>query len=176
MSHARSVAAVLVGALLIAVGAQVSVPMVPVPTTLQTLALLVVAFLVGPRLAMAVAGLYLALVLLDLPFLSSAQQQGGWAFTRFLAAGYVVGFIPAAGVAGWLGRRGGLGRLLVAGLVAHAIVFAFGVPVLAYWLDWSTALANGLLPFLPGAFAKSLVAAGLVELWRRRAPGKSEQG
>ena len=163
----QALAVIVLGAAAMAAGAQVSVPMVPVPTTLQTLAVVLLGLLAGPRLAMGAAALYLLVAVAGLPVLSSFQRQGGWDFVNFLAAGYVVGFIPAAGVAGWLGRRGGLLRLTAAGLLAHAVVFAFGVPVIAHWLDWPTAIERGLAPFLLGALAKSLVAAGVVAGLRR---------
>ena len=96
----RAVAHVLLGALAIAVGAQISVPMIPVPTTLQTLAVLAVGLMGGPRVGVASALLYLCLVVAGLPVLSSAQRYGGMAFLEFAAAGYVIGFVPAAAVAG----------------------------------------------------------------------------
>jgi biotin transport system substrate-specific component len=163
----RATAVIVLGAVAMAAGAQVSVPMVPVPTTLQTLVVVLLGLLAGPRLAMGAAALYLLLAIAGLPVLSSFQRHGGWAFVEFLAAGYVVGFIPAAGVAGWLGRTGGFLRLAAAGLAGHAVVLAFGVPVIAYWVDWPTAIERGLTPFLIGAAAKSLVAAGIAVFIRR---------
>lgn len=160
--HVRNIGIVVLGAAGMAAGAQLSIPMVPVPTTLQTLAVVLLGLLAGPWLAMGSATLYLVLVLAGLPVLSSGQQHGGWAFLDFPAAGYVIGFIPAAGLAGRLGRRAGLPRRFSAGLAAHAAVLAFGVPVLALWLGWSDAVARGLYPFLPGAVAKSALAAVIV--------------
>lgn len=167
MKRLKASGVILFGALAIAAGAQLSVPMVPVPTTLQTLAIVLLGLLAGPRLAMASAALYLGLVLAGVPLLSSGQAQGGRAFLQFLAAGYVVGFIPAAGVAGWLGRGRGVARQFAAGIAAHGVVFAGGVPVLAAWLGWSDALEQGLYPFIFGAIAKSAAAAGIALALRR---------
>jgi len=167
-ASARLVAWVVGGALALAVGAQISVPMVPVPTTLQTLALCVVALAGGPRAGLGAATLYLLGVGLGLPILSSGQQYGGLSFLEFAAAGYVVGFLGA----GWLGgvmaqRRSDFGGLLGAALVAHAVVFAVGVPVLGLWIGPGEAIEVGLLRFVPGAVAKSLVAAGMAWALRR---------
>lgn len=158
----RQALVILLGAGAIALGAQISTPMVPVPTTLQTLALVFLGLCFGPFLAMGAASAYLVMVLIGLPVLSSGQQVPGWEFTQFLAAGYVVGFIPGAGLAGWLGRQGGFLRRTLAGLAGHSIILLLGAVVMAYWLDPSTALERGVLPFLFGALAKSLAAAALM--------------
>ena len=151
-----------------AAGAQLALPLGPISTTLQTFAMLLVGFFAGPRIAMTAMLVYLALVLGGLPVLSSGQSYGGRAFFQFIAAGYVVGFIPGAGLAGWLGGSGGIGRLLAAGIVSHLVVLACGVPVVAYWRGWTAALEIGFLPFLAGAILKSLAAAVIVTIVRRK--------
>jgi biotin transport system substrate-specific component len=156
----------LVGALAIATGAQVSVPMVPVPMTLQTLAVVGVGLLGGARVGAGAAALYLGLVLVGLPVLSDGRAAGGAAFLDLASAGYVVGFVPAGAVAG-LAHRRRPGWLLAGGLVAHGVVLAVGVPVLATWIGGAEALDKGLWPFLPGAVVKSVVAAGAAAGWQR---------
>ena len=59
-SFARQVMMVLAGSAFIAVAAQISVPMFPVPMTLQTLAILMVGFAYGSRLGAATLVAYLA--------------------------------------------------------------------------------------------------------------------
>lgn len=162
----------VLGAGLIAIGAQISIPMVPVPTTLQTFVLVLLALLFGSRRAAGAAAVFLLLVLCDLPVLSSAQRYGGLEFLNLRTAGYVLGFIPAAAVAGWLGHSKPPLKAFAAGLVAHVIVLACGVPVLAYWMGWPDAVRLGLIPFLAGAVVKSgaaLLCAILVLRWFPRA-------
>jgi biotin transport system substrate-specific component len=78
--------------------------------------------------------------------------------------GYLVGFVPAAAIAGWLaGGRRPLG-LRVAGMVlATSVVYVVGVPWLAVvaGLSLSAAVALGLVPFLPGDALKAALAAGV---------------
>ena len=159
--------AVIAGALLVAAGAQISIPMVPVPATLQTLAICLLGLALGPWRAALALTAYLALVLADLPVLSSLQQVGGSQFVRFPSAGYVVGFIPAAAFIGWFG---GLdvraGRIFAACILGHAIILACGVGVLAAWIGINDAFTKGVLPFIPGMIVKSAVATGLVYAWR----------
>jgi biotin transport system substrate-specific component len=158
---------ILAGAAALALGAQVSVPMVPIPTTLQTLAVVAFGLFAGPRLAALAAFVYLLLVVAGLPVLSRGQQFGGWEFVNYLGAGYVVGFVPGAAVAGWLGYGGRFRRMVVAGLASHGVVLALGVAVMTFWLGPGRAIEHGLLPFLPGAVAKSLLAAALIMVVRQ---------
>jgi biotin transport system substrate-specific component len=160
---------VVFGALAIAAGAQLSIPMVPVPTTLQTLAIAWLGLVLGGRLAGYAGLLYLLLVLADLPVLSSGQRHGGLAFFEFLAFGYVLAFVPGAMVAGWLGYKRRFLRMLVAAMAAHVLILFIGASVLGYWLGWSEVWSQGVAPFLLGAVAKSLLAALLAVAWRAAA-------
>ncbi len=151
------------GAAGIALGAQVTVPMVPVPMTLQTLAVVAAGLLGGPGLGAGAAAIYLALVLLGLPVLAEGGAHGGTTFFAQPTAGYVLGFIPGAAVAG-LGRRGmtwprRLGWSVAAGLGGHGVVLLLGTGMLAVHIGWRDAVVHGCLPFLAGAAAKSLAAA-----------------
>lgn len=152
------------GALAIALGAQISIPMVPVPTTLQTLAVVAVGLLGGPRAGAGAASLYLLLAVLGLPVLAEGARHGGWAFVELKSAGYVVAFVPGAALAGWLGQRRSLARAAAAGVAAHAVVLATGVSVLALHIGPGLAVEHGLAPFLVGAVVKGVGAAGLVAL------------
>ena len=119
-----------VGAAAVAAGAQISDPTVPVPTTLQTLAVVTVALLRGPWIGAGAAALYLGLVLLDLPVLSGGRAHGD--LLALPSAGYVVGFLPGAAVTGAIGRRAaGIVGWTSAALTGHATVLAIGVPTLA---------------------------------------------
>jgi len=158
------------GALAIALGAQISIPMVPVPTTLQTLAVVAVGLLGGPRAGAGAAGLYLLLAVLGLPVLAEGARHGGWAFVELTSAGYVVGFVPGAALAGWLGHRRSLARAAAAGVAAHAVVLAIGVSVLAAHIGPGAAIEYGLLPFLVGAVVKGIGAAALVAATRQVLP------
>lgn len=164
MKTGREIALAIFGALLIAAGAQVFFPLEPIATTLQTLALVAIGLLGGPRIGGFAALFYLLLVLFGLPVLSRGQQIGGWDFVEYLGAGYVIGFIPGAALAGWLGHRQGFWRCVLAGFAAHAVVLVCGAAVMVVWLGLGLAIERGLIPFIPGAVAKSLVAAALAWL------------
>jgi len=160
----RSASLALVFAALIAVCAQVAVPMVPVPMTLQTLAVLLAGLVLGPVGGVAAVGLYLLAAAVGLPVLSDGR--GGLAALAGPTAGYLVGFVLATGLAGVLARsrlRRDVGAV-IAGLIAiHGLILALGAAWLAREAGLDTAIAQGLLPFLPGAVVKSIAAWAI---WR----------
>ena len=151
-------AAVLGFAVLTAIGARLSVPMVPVPMTMQTWAVLLAGAVLGPRWGVAAVLLYLGLALAGLPILSDGAS--GLAPFTGPTAGYLVAFPLAAGLAGVLAERGRLRRLLSAtvwlfGL--HLAVLALGTSWLAGRLGVPAAVAAGFTPFLIGAAVKSIL-------------------
>jgi biotin transport system substrate-specific component len=104
-------------------------------------------------------------------------MQGGLQALALPSFGYVIGFIPAAGLVGWLARRNWdrhVGRAAVAMLLASAIPFVTGLLYLAVALgqlgapnDLQSVLAAGLYPFIVGGVAKALIAAGVLPLaWK----------
>lgn len=145
-------------ALLIALCARLSVPMVPVPMTMQTWAVLLAGVTLGPRWGVAAVLLYLALALAGLPVLSDGAS-GPDPFTG-PTAGYLFAFPLAAGLAGVLAEGGRLRRLIPAtawlfGL--HLSILALGTGWLAGRMGVPAAVAAGFTPFLAGAAVKSIL-------------------
>ena len=101
----RNAVLAVLGSLLVAAAAQVNVPMVPVPMTLQSLAVLVIGAAYGARLGAATLALYALEGAVGLPVF--AGFQSGVMLASF---GYVLGFIAAAFVVGYP-RRARLGPL-----------------------------------------------------------------
>lgn len=176
-THGLATDAALVagGALFTAAMAQLEVPMWPVPITGQTLAVVLVGATLGARRGMLSLLVYAVAGLAGAPFF--ADMQGGLQSLALPSFGYVIGFIPAAGLVGWLARRNwdrNVGRAAVAMLLASAIPFVTGLPYLAVALgqlgapnDVQSVLAAGLYPFIVGGIAKALIAAGILPLaWK----------
>jgi biotin transport system substrate-specific component len=166
----------LAGSLLIAGLAQVSIhlPFTPVPITGQTLGVLLVGASYGPGLGTVTVLLYLATAVLGLPVLApdaDGSHAGGLEVLRALSAtgGYLWGFVLAAGLVGWLARRGWdrtLRSAIGAMLLGSVVIYAVGVPWLmkAAGLPLDQGLELGLYPFVIGDLLKLLAAAGLLPL------------
>jgi biotin transport system substrate-specific component len=167
-------AMVLGGTMLIAAAAQVTVPMVPVPMTLQTLAILIVGLTFGARLGAVTLLTYLAQGAMGLPVFANAG-----ATLTFVGptAGFLVGFVAMAWLAGFAAERG-LARGPVTTslwcMVATAVIYVPGLawPVAVANLAgidaaWTGASANVLWtywisPFLLGDALKAVIAALVV--------------
>jgi biotin transport system substrate-specific component len=182
------------GVVLLALLAQVSIPLpfTPVPITGQTLGVLLIGAAYGPALGIGTIVLYLASAVVGLPVLAPNADGshdvgiavlGAAAFT----GGYLWGFVAAAGLVGWLARRGWdrtLGSAIGAMLLGEVVIYVVGLP----WLSRALALAGapstledtlvaGLYPYIVGDVLKLLAAAGLLPVaWRllerTRPPGE----
>lgn len=156
----RDVLLILGFSALTAVAAQFSVPLpfTPVPITGQTLAVLLTGAALGSRRGALAMLAYLAEGSVGLPVFAGG---GSGLFWTFPSGGYLIGFVAAAFVVGWLVERG-LDRkpwVLVAMLAGNAIIYVPGLLQLGFFVGWSNVLELGLWPFVPGDLAKLYVAS-----------------
>lgn len=160
----HDVTVVALGAALVGLFAQVDwhVKGWPVPFTGQTLAVLLVAAAAGSLRAALSMTLYGAAGIAGVPWLAGGAK--GWPAYTF---GYLVGFVAAAALVGWLAQRGwtstGL-RTVIAMGAGTLVIYAFGVPWLmnAMHSSFATALAAGATPFLVTDAIKVLIAAAVL--------------
>lgn len=156
---------VFLGSLVLWVSAKVHVPFYPVPMTLQTLAVPLVAAGLGSRLGVAAVALYLLEGALGLPVFSGTPERGiGLAYMMGPTGGYLVGYVVAAYIVGrFVESRRSPGLITTFGviLVADAAVFALGFAWLALLIGAETAWTAGVLPFLLGDLTKAALAAAL---------------
>ncbi len=165
---------------LISGAAQIQIPMWPVPITGQSFAVLLVGASLGPIRALIATSAYLLLAVAGLPILA-AQTDGshttGLAVLQLPTLGYLIGFIVASVALGWFAKLAWDRKVLKAILsfvIAEAIVYACGLPVLANFLatngmpsDAATVLSLGFTPFIVGDLIKALLAGALLPLtWK----------
>jgi biotin transport system substrate-specific component len=170
---ARRILAAGLGALVVALSAQmvVPVPFSPVPMTLQPLAVLVVGGLMGGAAGLGALLLYIALGMAGLPVFAG----GGSGVARLLGptGGYLLAFPVAAWMTGILTRPalgmnrvlagGGVLRVLLACALGMVIIHVGGVAQLALLGgDPSLAFRMGFVPFLTGDLIKVGLAAVLI--------------
>jgi biotin transport system substrate-specific component len=159
-------AAAIAGAsLLVAISAQVAIPLpfTPVPVTLQTLVVLLCAAGLGSRRGLLAVLAYLAEGAAGLPVF--AGGRAGAAHLLGPTGGYLAGFLAAAVVVGALADAGWTRKplhALAALLAGSAFIYAAGMLWLGAWVGYSRVIALGLLPFLPGeAFKLAVCLAAL---------------
>jgi biotin transport system substrate-specific component len=155
---------------LIAAGGWASVPFIPVPFTLQTLAVMI-AGPVMKRYAVLPAGLYVLLGFFGLPVFHNGTAGPGVLLGP--TGGYLLGFVPAALIVGLAYEQDHiLGK--VAGLLGAILtIYGCGVAWLALssGLTLPAAVLYGALPFIPGDAVKCAAAYGIGERVRKAGIG-----
>ncbi len=163
---ARNVLLALAGTLALTVSAKTQIPFWPVPMTMQTFVVLVIGMACGTRLGVATIALYLIEGALGLPVFAGTPEKGvGLAYMMGPTGGYLLGFVAAAWLCGWLAERGfdrSPLRTLAAMSLGHALIFVFGVTWLAQLIGFEKAFATGVVPFWAATIAKTLL--GVVTL------------
>jgi biotin transport system substrate-specific component len=144
----------------------------PVPITAQTLAVLLVGSVLGATRGAISLIVYFSMGAVGLPVFSAATSLSfGPTF------GYLVGFIAAAAVVGYLSQRGwhkSVTGVIGSFAIANSVIYLFGLPWLAFALgslgaanDLASVAATGLAPFIIGDVIKMILAAALLPLaWK----------
>ncbi|CAN5625026.1 hypothetical protein BH23GEM10_BH23GEM10_10670 [soil metagenome] len=152
---------IVAGSLLVALSAQIAVPLAPVPITMQPFAVLLVGASLGARRGALALALYLAQGAAGLPVFAA----GGCCIARLAGptAGYLWSYPLAAGLVGWLAERGMDRRPLTAMaamLAGTAVIYLIALPWLSLYVAPGRVLADGLVPFIAGDLAKVALAGG----------------
>jgi biotin transport system substrate-specific component len=161
---ATDVPVVLAGSLLLVLSAKFQVPFFPVPMSMQTFVAIGLGLALGPVRGTLAVALYLAQGAAGFPVFAGTPERGlGLAYMIGPTGGFLIGFVLAALVAGFLARRGFDRRpatAMAAALLAGAVIYVPGLLWLGAVIGWDKpVLALGLYPFIPGDIAKALLAA-----------------
>jgi biotin transport system substrate-specific component len=161
---------VLTGSAAIALAAQaaVNLPFSPVPITSQTLAVLLAGAVLGSRRGLLSAIAYIGYGVMGLPVF--AGGAAGIAHLIGPTGGYLLGFVLAAYITGFLSEKG-WGRYFVstflAMLLGNIALYIFGLGWLAIYIGADNVLTMGLYPFIPGDLLKLLIATlALPSAWK----------
>lgn len=164
----KEITTILSAVFVLAALSRVSIPLQPIPLTGQTLGLLLIGIMLGRKRALLAVLTYLGMGIIGFPVFAA----GGFGLATLIGptGGYLLGFIPAAFILGFLGEKGWYHKAfsaISALIIGHAIVFAFGLIWLANFTGWNTVLAAGFIPFIPGAVIKTLIAFAFIPIIKR---------
>ena len=155
------------GLLLICLGAMVSIDLPwkdgGIPITGQSLAVLVVGFVLGRKRGLLVIAIYLITGLVGLPVFANGTSgidtlMGG-------SGGFLYGFLVGGYVCGALQENGfglSFAECLTAMTIGTALILACGIAQLTYLYGLDKALEYGFWPFWPGAIMKIILGAAIV--------------
>ncbi|CAG4916709.1 unnamed protein product, partial [Acidithrix sp. C25] len=161
------VIAVMIYASFIGLSAQVVIhlPFTPVPFTGQTFAVVLGASVLGMSRALYGSILYLFAGLMGVPWF--AGGSGGFSVASTPTFGYIVGFLFASALVGYLANRGfdkKIPSTIAQMVIGNVVIYLFGVTYLSYSLNLSLAkaISLGVAPFVLSDLAKVLLAAILL--------------
>lgn len=146
----------------------INLPFSPVPITGQTFGVLLIAMTLGRVRGTGVILAYLFEGAVGLPVFAG----GSAGLAKFMGptGGYLVGFLIAAYLVGYLADKGWDRKLyssVLAMLFGTATIMLIGVSWLAYFVPGNLVLSVGLYPFIPGALIKiGLASVILPSLWK----------
>lgn len=151
----------------LAICSQLSIPIGPIPITLQTFAVLLIGLLLPPKHALLVTSSYLLLGLIGLPVFANAS--GGLQSLISPAFGFAIAFIPAATIMAHFLQKQHQPRLityLLASVLATVILYAIGLSYMSFILNVvlgaeltaSKILMLGMIPFIPGDIIKIMLS------------------
>jgi biotin transporter BioY len=153
--------------LLTAISAKIKIEIGPVPITGQTFAVLLSGALLGSRRGALSQIFYLLGGLAGIPWFA---RGGGIAYLMSPTFGYIIGFVLATFVVGFLCERGfdrKVESAILAMLVGNILIYLPGLLWLAKFVSWQKVLAVGLYPFIIGDAIKLLLAASILPLgWK----------
>ncbi|MEK0083336.1 biotin transporter BioY [Benzoatithermus flavus] len=169
----RAVVLAVLGSLLLWASAKIQVPFYPVPITMQTAVVFFLGIAYGPRLAVATVALYILEGAVGLPVFAGTPERGiGLPYILGPTGGYIVSWLPAAAITGWVAERSRHWLVTGLGVLAAIVVnYTLGVAWLATFVGIEKAFTLGVLPFLLGdslklALVTALAEAGLSRLRR----------
>lgn len=159
---ALSIGISFAGSLLLALLARLSIPVPfsPVPITGQTFGVLFLGGILGSRLATLSISIYILEGIIGIPVFAGGSL--GPLYLLGPTGGYILGFIPAAYIVGYLSENGWNKKLfttIITMAIGTSLIFVFGVSWLSFSAGLNTAVSIGLIPYLTGAVIKISLAA-----------------
>ncbi len=160
-------AAIVVGAsIIIALFAQIAVrlPFTPIAIATQAHVILLLSCLLGSKRAALAVLTFIFQGAIGLPVF--AKGGCGLLYLAGPSGGYILGYVAAAFVTGFLMERTTHrtpSKAFGAMAMGNLIVYLFGVPWLSRFIGWEQAIVLGIVPFIIGDFLKLIFATRLLK-------------
>ena len=146
----KNILYILLGSTLLIVSAKIKLPFYPVPMTMQTFVVILVGITFGWKIGVATISLYLFEGIIGLPVFAGTPEKG-IGFTYFVGPtmGYLVGFIFATFVAGYLNFNTNILFVFLKLIFSVSIIYILGILWLGNLIGWGKPILElGLKPFL----------------------------
>ena len=165
----KNILLILSGTIFLALMSQLTIPLpfTPVPITGQTFAVMFIGLVYGKKLGSSTLLTYIAAGSAGLPVFAGFSGKLPF-FTP--SGGYIIGFFFAALVCGYFADKGWTKspvKLISALIIAHAVLYFFGLLQLNIFLPNKNVFAIGLYPFIAGDVIKMIILSALLPtVWK----------
>ena len=143
---------VFLGSILLTISAKIKIPfyLLPVPMTMQTFVVLFLGISFGYKIGSATVILYLMEGIFGFPVFSNSPEKGiGLVYFTGPTMGYLIGFLFATFIAGFLNFRSGLISNFFKLIFAVSFIYLFGLLWLGNLIGWDKPIIEyGMTPFL----------------------------
>tara|TARA_B100001245_G_C22699557_1_gene340936 strand:+ start:65 stop:616 length:552 start_codon:yes stop_codon:yes gene_type:complete len=146
----KSILIIFLGSIALTISAKVKIPFYPVPMTMQTFVVLFVGLSFGYRIGLATVGLYILEGIFGLPVFSNSPEKGiGLAYFTGPTMGYLIGFLFATFLAGYLNFKTNILLVFVKLIISVTVIYVLGVLWLGNLIGWDKPVIQyGVTPFL----------------------------
>jgi len=147
---------VFLGTVALTISAKTKIPFYPVPMTMQTFVVLFLGLAFGYKVGLAIVGVYLLEGIIGLPVFSNSPEKGvGLIYFTGPTMGYLVGFLSAVFLAGYLNLTSNIFVIFSKLVFAVSTIYLFGVLWLGTLIGWDKSILQlGVTPFLLAEFFK----------------------
>ena len=141
---------IFLGSLLLTISAKIKIPFYPVPMTMQTFVVVLMGVTFGWKIGVATISLYLLEGIIGFPVFAGTPEKGlGLAYFMGPTMGYLIGFLFAAFLAGYLNLKKNIFLIFLKLILSVSIIYILGILWLGYLIGWDKPLLElGLMPFL----------------------------
>ncbi len=141
---------IFLGSILLTISAKIKIPFYPVPMTMQTFVVLFMGVTFGYKVAVSTIVLYLLEGIMGLPVFSNSPEKGiGIIYFTGPTMGYLIGFIFASFLAGYLNFSKNYFVSFIKLILAVSIIYLLGVIWLGTLIGWDKPIIQlGVIPFL----------------------------
>ena len=155
----KTILIIFFGTILLTLSAKIKIPFYPVPMTMQTFVVLFLGLSFGYKIGLATVGLYLLEGIIGIPVFSNSPEKGiGWIYFTGPTMGYLIGFLFATFLAGYLNFKTNIIFVFFKLIVSVSIIYILGVLWLGNLIGWDKPVIQlGASPFLLAELFKILI-------------------
>ena len=146
----KTIIIIFFGSIALTVSAKIKIPFYPVPMTMQTFVVLFLGLSFGYKIGLATVGLYILEGIIGIPVFSNSPEKGiGWIYFTGPTMGYLIGFLFATFLAGYLNFKTNIIFIFFKLIVSVSIIYILGVLWLGNLIGWDKPVIQfGVTPFL----------------------------